>query len=129
MKVLARRAFLRFAGVAAATPAMASVATEAQKASAAGYLMGVPGAAIPQGPSQYEQYNGLGQPIYEMFRREHSANTRAAQERLAWRIDGFDPDISVLRSLPIGTRIRMQKARDAGTQSRLFDLAQKLGWI
>jgi hypothetical protein len=118
MRLFGRRAAMQAGiGAVAAAPAIARGAVESMEvASQRKALLGLAKSGVADGLS-----TGYGAPVApDPVRAAFEAPLRAALEmaetsgrdKLAMRINGLDPDIECLKSIPLAHRMRMQVERD-----------------
>lgn len=127
MKLFGRRAAMQLgAGAVAAAPAIARGAVEVASGKQnldrlAGSVGWATEASTPPRPHD---------PIREAFLKPLRESLRLAernvQDRHMLQVNGLDPDIESLKSLPMHYRVRMQRERNMATFSVIEKLRKKI---
>ncbi len=124
-----RRGLLKALGAAGLAPVMAPVASAAALSgqtsalglagAAASYMYGGPPSVGLGGP--LDLVNKVAQLAYQKYQRDLDRKYRS-------RIGGLDHDIWALASLPLSTKLRMQRERDAADRSVMVRLGKAAGF-
>ena len=130
MKALARRAFLRFAGgAAAAPPLLPAVAQQRVGGSIASLSWATPLTHPEEGmPTSGLASNQEG-PIRKVLRQALQRAQNDTDASMIFRLGAFEPDIAALVSVSYVAKCRMQRVRDERRRSIADEIRRKLGWL